>query len=93
MADGRSGDATYRWGTMCRHHIQGICAIVWRGRWRREHRRGPPPVGLGSASAQRFAGRSGCEGHAQARAMGAITARVWSSTVRRYYSWSPNSRT
>ena len=30
---GDNGDATCRWGAICRHHIRGICGRAWRLLW------------------------------------------------------------
>jgi hypothetical protein len=59
---GEHGDATYRWGTMCGHHIRGFCVPAWLRRWWRGHPRERRRSGLGSVAAGRFARRSG-EGH------------------------------
>src|SRR6516165_9775964 len=55
---GDNGDATCRWGAICRHHIRGICGRAWRLLWLAGLRRGRRPDDLGFLSARRFAGRS-----------------------------------
>jgi integrase len=91
---GEDGDATGL-GALCRHLIRKICANASRRRWRRAPRRGRRRDGLGSALVRPFAGHNagGPKVTPRPARWAAITARVCSRTVPRYWSWWPGNPT